>query len=153
MRYLILSLILSVGSGCLFGCGSKLDQLREHRLEITGFEAEFFSFQSLYGQDIDDLTIEFGLPGPPPTIGLCMWSAGTTPAIIIDKNFWDGHDGYMKEALIFHEMGHCVKQLDHNDTGLHIMNSIIPPHDRYVKNRQLLILELFSLPNGRLSAP
>lgn len=41
--------------------------------------------------------------------------------IIIDRGWWDKFLDLDKEELLFHELGHCVFNLPHNDTEMSIM--------------------------------
>jgi hypothetical protein len=49
-----------------------------------------------------------------PTIGVC-YRGGEKNKVEIDPVQWTKMDGYGKEQLIYHELGHCVLGLSHND--------------------------------------
>ncbi|MEP7196310.1 MAG: hypothetical protein ABI851_07295 [Saprospiraceae bacterium] len=46
--------------------------------------------------------------------GQCMKS-GNVHSILIDHLIWNEYDHYSKEALLFHELGHCVLNRMHLD--------------------------------------
>lgn len=49
------------------------------------------------------------------TLGECHY----TPIrkILIDRTYWKNYPYHCREMLIFHEMGHCVLDLDHSEEG------------------------------------
>lgn len=55
------------------------------------------------------------------TLGKCIVQ---TNHIIIDKRFWDDAPSSVREALLFHELGHCMLGLGH-DNVRGIMSSFI----------------------------
>lgn len=46
-------------------------------------------------------------------IGLCVKTAGEI-TIYLSKPHWDSYDSQQREMLIFHELGHCVLNLEHD---------------------------------------
>jgi hypothetical protein len=48
----------------------------------------------------------------PPAVGLC-WHMENPRRIQLDTKSWKSYDYAKKEALILHELGHCVCNLDH----------------------------------------
>lgn len=57
-----------------------------------------------------------------PVVGVCMGGK----RVYIDPEFWEKIDFYRREALIFHELGHCIFKRDHDNAEL-ILN--ISPTD------------------------
>lgn len=70
--------------------------------------------------------------------------------IEIDKHTWDklGHMG--REELMFHELGHCVLQMNHNDETtadgrkMHLMHSTGVNRNGYAENRDYYVADLFN---------
>jgi len=46
-------------------------------------------------------------------IGLCIKTA-TEVDIYIDRDSWNSYDSQQRELLLFHELGHCVLDLEHD---------------------------------------
>ena len=51
-------------------------------------------------------------------VGLCSHSAIKDKEIIIDENFWNRSSDFEREAIIFHELGHCALERGHEDSTL-----------------------------------
>lgn len=51
-------------------------------------------------------------------VGLCSHSATRDKEVIIDENFWNRSSDYEREAIIFHELGHCALERGHEDATL-----------------------------------
>lgn len=48
-------------------------------------------------------------------------------AIVIDRSFWTRlPEGDCREQLIYHELGHCVFKLDHNENWTQMNQEMIP---------------------------
>lgn len=60
-------------------------------------------------------------------IGLCHRYANNVSAnwIEIDEDYWSYLDDMGKEELIYHELGHCVFGLDHDDSEININGNTI----------------------------
>lgn len=86
------------------------------------------------------------------TVGQCKIYSDDSKEVILDVNYWQNSDFYSKEALVFHELGHCVLGRSHNETKdqhgicLSLMqsgeSSCIMRYD--AETREAYILELFS---------
>lgn len=92
-----------------------------------------------------DAAVENDLHLPPPPqikianiLGICG-SAGIT----LDNQDWLKLTDTQREALLFHELGHCVLSLGHIEGRPHIMNSVLISEDYYRENRGQLINDLF----------
>lgn len=87
-------------------------------------------FESLTGKNFDGKTYfttteelkEFGVG----VLAVCTKYLGGKKEIYIDENFWEQSDDSFKEELIFHELGHCVLNRDHDDrlVGMNIENTV-----------------------------
>ena len=85
---------------------------------------------------ISDLTIDFydnmNIPGANGgiVIGLCSMDGLSNPKITINTTWWKLMHNYPadREQLIFHEMGHCVLGLKHDDTKVNAAdnNALVP---------------------------
>lgn len=107
MRYLILA-ILAITS---IRCGKPIISIesefvpyyesfvREARAEKIGVEG--VSISIVFGETIKNNVAE------------CVY--GYTAKVIVSRAFWNVTVENMKEALIFHELGHCILNRDHND--------------------------------------
>lgn len=50
----------------------------------------------------------------PNVIGQCAWNH-TSHSITIDRNYWRTANDMQREFVVFHELGHCVLELNHVD--------------------------------------
>lgn len=86
-------------------------------------------------------------------VGECRWFKGLKlfRNIHLDEDYWEKSDEYEREALIFHELGHCVLDREHDDSIIFVdsgprpkslMNSFL--FSEYKKNRGYYIWEMFS---------
>lgn len=83
-----------------------------------------------------NVTVEFGDPkstcSTPEAAGCCD-PGFSRPTITIDKTTWDGYEGEptgedMRQAIIYHELGHCVLRRSHNsETVVYAAPSAIRP--------------------------
>lgn len=137
MNKLMMIVLLIASSACA------TQRVRVPTLVITGFEKEFYAFVGYYGKTVKDLSIKF-TDLSKPNVGLCSISEGEQPEIYIDRKYWARTDETMHEQLIFHEMGHCILHKNHDDQGVHIMNSYTPDELDYVMYHTKLIEELFN---------
>lgn len=89
----------------------------------------------------------------PHYAGTCyIWSDGYRQ-ISINKNHWDSYSEEQREQLIFHELGHCVYNLGHNDLHenncpVSIMRSFMfssyESENCYLPNRESYIEDLLN---------
>jgi hypothetical protein len=47
--------------------------------------------------------------------GQCTQAEGTINQILIDQRYWRGYTPLLREALVFHELGHCILKRSHRD--------------------------------------
>jgi hypothetical protein len=87
------------------------------------------------------------------TLGVCYFFKGPRflRFILIDKTYWDNATPYQRESTIIHELGHCMFDLEHDDTmiGDFIFvrpKSIMHPYTfpQYEQHRDYYLKELFS---------
>lgn len=85
--------------------------------------------------------------------GQCTYGASIDNEVTIDQGFWNDYPQYyLREMVIFHELGHCYLNLDHregahaNGTCLSIMRSGLEDcRDNYhAQTRDNYLDELFS---------
>lgn len=128
-------------------------------------------FEQLHNQPIKDLEIFFididNTNPKSPLAGVaayCTWKSiihkkgfytvvQNTPQVFIDKDTWSFLESNLKrEALIFHELGHCIQDKEHDEslTSKGIPNSIMYPiilsTQTYESNYSHYIAQLFNLP-------
>ena len=48
-------------------------------------------------------------------LGQCQYSRLNPRAVTIDKSFWKSSSALYREFVVFHELGHCVLNLGHNE--------------------------------------
>lgn len=61
-----------------------------------------------------------------PTIGRCSFGVFPNTYITIDRDFWDSTTADGKEQLMYHELGHCVLYLMHDDELVNYQGYQIP---------------------------
>jgi hypothetical protein len=104
-----------------------------------------------------NLTIEMYEPRVQDDVnGYCELSGDSAPPYIaIKRSKWNSVDAYGKEALLFHELGHCILHRDHingliRDSNGHLIpQSIMYPYSFastiYKDYREYYLDELFSV--------
>lgn len=120
-------------------------------------------FESLHGTKIKDLHVTFATLDP-SIAGLCETETivekkltgqtviTQTPKIRINRKYWSNdlaYDNARREMLMFHELGHCILNRDHNEEvniyghPLSIMYPSVFSHNSYISNYSMYINELF----------
>lgn len=107
MRYLVVLFIF------LTGCG--IEQASDPR-DIHGIDAAFTGyisqFESLYGNSIGDVPMQFG-DLDANVVGECIyWN--TYREVKISSYYWQYLDNEGRYSVIFHELGHCVLGRGHD---------------------------------------
>ncbi len=101
--------------------------------------------------DYTQLNIEGSIEDIPEenVAGLCRWG-GNHQNVIIDSRIWNSNNPILIEVITFHELGHCVLNLGHDDEVLDnnvcksIMNSGLGDcRTLYSNNREYYLNELF----------
>ncbi len=107
-----------------------------------------------YAVNTENLSVTFGNIRKnkcDKTVGYCSRIDSMNKLIIkINTDTWDDMDAYEQEALIFHEIGHCVMRRDHckkkNKTGpISIMYPYVLDGKHYKEFREELVDELFNI--------
>lgn len=86
--------------------------------------------------------------------GVCFSYPDGTTEVIIRESWWNSASQPLRESLLFHELGHCVLNRDH-DNETHeannfnykasLMNSVIVNSSQYNNHRAGYLTELFTL--------
>lgn len=111
------------------------------------FQPYVEKFQDYLGYKFDDIEYSF-FNSTGNKVGFCR-IMGDFKSIQIDSKYWNKSSDLAKEQLMFHELGHCVLRLQHNDTldkfarPISIMNSYQFADYLYKKNYNSYIEELF----------
>ena len=109
------------------------------------------TFEEVVGRSTQHVSTSFAQL-PFPSVGMCyLWSDGGR-TIEIDPAFWALAPDTEKEALVWHEAGHCAMDLDHTEElieldGVPRPRSLMYPHifgaeDYYIKHRDYYHTEL-----------
>lgn len=141
----------------LFAISSCAKQ-QEHQpvLDVGQFQTYVDKFQTesvTNGNPITvtDLIIHFGDMSTSSERGYCEITEGETPVIVIDQTYWDSHDEGARQALIYHEMGHCVlyrkhrTQYDTNGIPISLMNAYTIDGTTFDNNEPAYWNELFTV--------
>ena len=56
-----------------------------------------------------------------PRVGQCNWLV-KTPIVSIDPDYWNASSECRKKLIMYHELGHCMLFLDHNDSYSNFYN-------------------------------
>lgn len=102
---------------------------------------------------IDNLIVQFSSSLTAPTEAECFNSS--TPRILVNSNIWFEFSEIEQEAIMFHELGHCILNLGHDTTmitlgGDYIPRSIMYPYSQsdqiYLDHWDYYVNELFNGP-------
>lgn len=121
-------------------------------------------FEADYGMSIGNFPIVFGSQEG-NVIGVCKkWSDGYR-MIEIDPTYWNNMNisDARRKALIYHELGHCILNRQHDDSYINsstygripksIMNSYLMPQLSYSDLQPYYIDELFHPGSNTTTAP
>lgn len=119
---------------------------------ISGINSEMLPyvqyFESLLGRGIGDIPIQFvRLQGS--AVGECVSWSSEYKEIRIDPDYWITLENSTRESLIFHELGHCVLNRDH-DTEMMDYHSLLVP-DSYMYPYMFYSDDLSALHNHYLA--
>ena len=134
MRYL-LSLILLVGCG-----SSPVDyqvEYVDHDPRSNEVDEELLEYVEQFGAEFECIDVS---DVPPrfealelPRIGVCKTWTTTSRSyheILIDPDTWDDMSDTRRELLMYHELGHCLLEMDHSDDRDSIMYPSIMNEER-----------------------
>lgn len=95
----------------LIGCGRKIKGSvdGEFNVYIADFIKDFGTDPTWVSMEFKDNLTQYGQY----VVGVCTWDNG--PKIYISKSFWEYSSNYVRKALIYHEIGHCVLGKGHDD--------------------------------------
>lgn len=108
-------------------------------------DSAFVSYASCFAANIgeslpNELSIHFD---PSVTTGRCTKSSISRRTILINEFEWADMSSLQREFLIYHELGHCVLELKHDDDTFNYMNSNTPSAETIEANRHELYLDFF----------
>ena len=157
----MLRTLICVGIGSILLCTSctndaKTNEFDELELQTLSHYFDLFEQEAAKRGVVVDLSQIEGqivdLNHGHGVAGKCRYNPQSPNQVLIDKSFWDEANVYLKEQVVFHELGHCYLHKTHNDTQhadgtcQSIMRSGISGcADRYNQaTRELYLDELFS---------
>lgn len=151
LKYIVIALTLHL---CLVSCSKDEAQVIESELQthFTNFEIE----ANAHGISIDISSIDINgyiqNIESSGTLGQCKSYSDGSQKVIIDDKYWNRITEKEKEYIVFHELGHCLLNREHNDTkdengncksimqsGINECTSVYD-----TSNRSQLLAELFS---------
>ena len=103
LKILLASLIICVLTSC---GGDKTIIDPEFKVFVSDFEQKI-------GVKVQNIIIKFS-PTKYPIIGMCI-TGGETNEIHIDPQNWMGINKDGQELILYHELGHCILGLPHDD--------------------------------------
>lgn len=103
-------LLLVLLSFMLLSCGESCEKTP------TEVQAYVQEFEDTYGVDIEFevLLVDYELGSSKGVLATCRRSEGKPPLVRIERSFWNEADYIRRRALVFHELGHCEFDLEHN---------------------------------------
>lgn len=143
----------------LVGCGRPPtpEEVAEFDPYFQRFEAYSVQFGRATGGDTD-VRIVFGELAP-GVAGLCQQTTFQSPKVVVNRAVWNARSVASREALIFHELGHCLLGRDHRDEmktevrtsdgrersiPASLMNLRGVPGTIYFENKEYYLRELFT---------
>jgi hypothetical protein len=124
----------------LSGCGL-LPANPEVDPEFRIIYSEFLMDAARYGAEpsLGNLVVRFSAPGQlgPDTAGICI-----SKEVMIDPDYWQVCQGYCRELLIYHELGHCTLGQSHRVNS--IMSATLLRTYTYQANREAYVRELMT---------
>lgn len=93
----------------LSACGTK-----EKAIIDPAFNSYVQDFEAKVGVPVSGVDIMFK-PTEYPAIGVCYQYSSGKNKIEVDPTRWASMDEYGREQLMYHELGHCVLGMRHND--------------------------------------
>lgn len=108
----------------LTGCGQGFETQNNGTVDATlkPYLDTFLKYANQNGRAFETLNLDmtFSESMPPSNnggsvIGYCQRSSGYK-RVVIKISYWNSASVSDREQLVFHELGHCLLNLDHNDT-------------------------------------
>lgn len=103
---------------------------------------------ALGGVSADGLEVRIAPPGGERIVGRCRFLGGGATLVTLDPTYWETADYYQKQALIHHELGHCLRNMGHRGSCDEkgdcdsLMHHQVLSKGLYEKNRVKYDLEL-----------
>jgi hypothetical protein len=131
-------------------------------VETKPYLDDFLALAADHGFTFSEEDVEIGLgeveqlPGDPgeTTVGICYKYPDQLPRIVIASDTWEKSDDADREALLFHELGHCLLgrdhvedkiQLNNVDVRVSVMSHFVPLGKEYKIFKTYYREELFNL--------
>ena len=116
MKYLILSLL----SLSLIGCGEDLSSWTEP--ELQPYKDTFLQEAASYGISLKTSNLEMRLGQTREGVaGVCtkvekhfLDGGGIQKSITISRSYWEAAPEFVREFVVFHELGHCLLDQGHD---------------------------------------
>ena len=102
-----MNLLISLITLTLVGCASIPPEVSQYVTE----------WREVYGNDGSRVTIAFD-ELPERTNGVCQYRAAMPNRIVLNIRVWHTLSEKCKRALVFHELAHCKRDLQHTESGL-----------------------------------
>lgn len=119
-------------------CGVGTDTLNRRSAVPEAIRPYYVSFSGLLGYGPYQTFSFTELEGD--TIGTCYTQKDH---IAVDKEWWGAAPSHCREMLIYHEMGHCVLDLDHSDYGYMLPRLVCGNLQKYQEVKPDWIVALF----------
>lgn len=68
--------------------------------------------------DLNGITYEIKEIEEDGVAGVCYWISANPNHIVLNSIYWNQFSSDQKESVLFHELGHCFLNRDHNDAAL-----------------------------------
>lgn len=120
---------------------------------VASFEAYGKNITSNQNFKVGDIPINFGTPENTSFQAVCYIYSNDAREIIVRKEWWDYASDSDKESIIFHELGHCRLNREHDDGDVEIagksiklsmMHHVIVTGSSYTERHSYYVDELFT---------
>ena len=129
MKSPIRYLLLLVSIICLLSSCRNEEDLSDFKLAEEGvaevdlslaayfqnFEAEALKRGIVIDLDALNISGEFQEISKDGVAGTCTYGSHQPGQIVIDQTFWNQAGFFLREMIVFHELGHCALLLDHRE--------------------------------------
>lgn len=144
----------------LIGCSSPEPKVLFVDKAFTSYVEEFIHAGASVNHPVtvDNLIIVFSTELDDDILGVCEQTTDGTPRIQISLQNWVTSIEIEKKAVVFHELGHCVLWLDHDEVWINTLQSDNVPRSLmypyiedayiYTKYWNYYINELFNGPQA-----
>lgn len=120
---------------------------------VAQFEAYGKSISNNDNFSVGDVIVNFGVPEENAFQGVCYIYSNDAREIIIRADWWNNASDSDKESLLFHELGHCRLDREHDDSTevianqsvkLSMMHTVIVLGGQYSNHRSGYLTEMFT---------